>query len=124
MDAFPDKDASSFEYYDDDGKTYNYEKGEYFIQDMHTQDKGNSIEFKIDSKKGSFTPNTQYYVVRIHGNAGKDIKLNGQSIQTASTIDDMMNSSNESWINSKDVYGDVTYIKVKVGEEKSIEISK
>ena len=124
LDAFPDKDATSFEYYDDDGKTYNYENGEYFIQDMHTQDKGNSIEFKIDSKKGSFTPNTQYYVVRIHGNAGKDIKLNGQSLQTASSIDDMMNSSNEAWINSKDVYGDVTYIKVKVGEEKSIEISK
>ena len=124
LDVFPDKDMTSFKYYDDDGKTYNYENEEYFIQDMHTQDKGNSINFKIDSKTGSFTPDTQYYVVRIHGNAGKDIKLNGQSLQTASSIDDMMNSSNEAWINSKDVYGDATYIKVKVGEEKSIEISK
>ena len=50
--------------------------------------------------------------------------LNKQSLQKASSIDDMMNSSNETWIDSKDVYGDAIYIKVKAGEEKSIEILK
>lgn len=124
LDVFPDKDMTSFEYYDDDGKTYNYENGEYFTQDIHTQDKGMSITFKIDSKTGSFNPDTKYYIVKIHGNGGKDVVLNKQSIQKASSIDDMMNSSNETWIDSKDVYGDAIYIKVKAGEEKSIEILK
>lgn len=124
LDVFPDKEITSFEYYDDDGKTYNYESGEYFTQDMRAQDKGDSINFKIDSKKGSFIPDTQYYIVRIHGNAAKDIKLNGESLKAASSVDEMINSTNEEWINSKDVYGDAAYIKVKAGEEKSIEILK
>ncbi|MDR3597551.1 TIM-barrel domain-containing protein [Clostridium sp.] len=124
LDVFPGKDKTSFKYYDDDGKTYNYENGEYFIQNMETQDNGNSIEFKIDNKTGSYTPDTQYYVIKIHGNAGKEVKVNGESIKAASSIDDMANSPNEARINSKDVYGDATYIKVKAGEEKAIEILK
>ncbi|WP_297421336.1 TIM-barrel domain-containing protein [Clostridium sp.] len=122
IDTFPDKEMTSFKYYDDDGKTYNYENGEYFMQDMHTQDKGDVISFNINSKIGSFTPDTKYYIVKVHSDPGKEVKLNGQSLKAASSVGDVENSSDEIWTNSTDIYGDVTYIKVRAGEEKAIEI--
>ena len=124
LDVFPDTTQSSFNYYDDDGKTYNYENGEYLFQNMKTQDKGTSITFEIAKKEGNYTANTKYYFCRVHGSVAKDVKLAGKSLTQSSSIETLMNADSETWVNGKDIYGDVTYIKVKAQEEKSIEIVK
>ena len=124
LDVFPDTTESTFKYYDDDGKTYNYEKGEYLFQNMKTQDKGNSIIFDIAQKEGSYTSDTKYYICKVHGSVAKDVKLGGKSLTQGESLEKLMNADSEAWGTGKDVYGDVTYIKVNAQEEKSIEIVK
>ena len=124
LDVFPDTAESSFKYYEDDGKTYNYEKGEYLFQNMRTQDKDNSITFDIDKKEDMYTSSTKYYICRIHGNAAKDVRLGGSSLTKVESLEAIMNADNQGFATGTDVYGDVTYIKVNAQEEKSIEIFK
>jgi alpha-glucosidase len=122
LEVFPDSSESSFRYYEDDGKTYNYEKGEYMFQNMKTQKNGDIVTFDIDGKEGNYTSDTKYYICKLHENSAKDLKLDGISMQNLSSIDNLMKSDSEGFVTGKDVYGEVTYIKVAAGQKKSIEM--
>lgn len=122
VDVFPDKEQSSFRYYDDDGKTYDYEKGVYFIQNMTAQDKGDSSLFAISNKEGSYTPELKSYILKIHGRAGSKALNNDAELKQFNSLEQLMNSSEEGWASDKDLYGSVTYVKVSAGSEKKVQV--
>jgi alpha-glucosidase len=124
IDVFPDKKSTSFKYYDDDGTTYNYEKGNYFLQNMQTQNKINTIVFNLEKSTGSYIPAAKNYFIRIHGNKITAASLNGMSLAPSPSVSKLMNTAKESWTNSTDVYGAVTYVKVTVGKAKVISLAK
>ena len=123
LDIFPDTKKTSFKYYDDDGSTYDYEKGKYFIQNMTSLDKGNSFEFNISDKQGSFTPDLKYYIVKIHGRNSSDVSIGGEKVKQASDYDGLLKLDGEGVATGKDQYGSVTYVKVKAGEAKTINVN-
>jgi alpha-glucosidase (family GH31 glycosyl hydrolase) len=113
VDVFPDTVASSFTYYDDDGASYDYEGGEYFKQTMTAQDNGMSgISFTVAAKSGTYTPDVQNYIVKIHGKAGTGVTSNGSSLSSYGDLNALKAAGGEGWTAGKDVYGDVTYVKV------------
>lgn len=113
VDVFADTSETSFTYYDDDGESYDYESGEFFKQEMTAQDQGgNGISFNIAAKTGTYTPNVQDYLVKIHGKAATSVTLNSSSMTSYASLDALKGASGEGWATGKDVYGDVTYIKV------------
>jgi len=120
LDIFPDSKETSFKYYDDDGSTYNYEKGEYFIQNMTSLDKGNSLEFNVSEKEGKFTPELKYYICKIHGRGNADVKINNTAAADLKDYESLMKAEGEGFAVGKDIYGSVTYIKIKAGENKKI----
>lgn len=113
VDVFPDSTASSFTYYDDDGATYDYENGEHFKQTMTAQDNGASgISFSIGAKSGTYVPGVQDYIVKIHGKAGTAVTSNASALTSYADLNALKAASGEGWATGKDVYGDVTYVKV------------
>lgn len=113
VDVFPDTTQSSFSYYDDDGTTYGYESGAYMKQVMTAQDNGVSgISFNIAAKTGSYIPALQNYIVQIHGKAGTGITVNGSALTSYADLNALKAASGEGWSVGKDVYGEVTYVKV------------
>jgi len=122
IDVFPNDIETYFKYYDDDGITYNYEKGEYFIQTMTAKKEDNGALFNISKKEGTYKPELKYYIVKAHGSSSKEVKVNGSCVPKSMDIDSFRCGNVESWINSKDIYGEVTYIKVLAGDEKEIKL--
>ncbi|PJI09778.1 MULTISPECIES: chitobiase/beta-hexosaminidase C-terminal domain-containing protein [Clostridium] len=122
VDAFPGTEASNFDYYDDDGNTYNYEKGSYFDQKMTLQkDNGSTyVEFNIGKNSGSYTPDLQNYIVKVHSKALNTVTSNGQALKQCSSYDELKNASGEGYATGTDKYGDVTYVKVAAGDAKDI----
>ncbi|MCX7922508.1 MAG: DUF4968 domain-containing protein [Clostridia bacterium] len=121
IDVFPSTKQTTFKYYDDDGETYDYEKGVYFTQNMTAQNKqSEGVSFTIGAKEGSFNAALKYYTVRIHNKSGADVMCNGKPLARQSDLDILKGSSNEGWATAKDVYGDVTYVKVAAGSSKNI----
>lgn len=123
VDIFPDTKETSFNYYDDDGSTYNYEKGVYFKQTIETQDKTDSAVINLSSKTGSYNTETKYYILKVHGRASSDVKLNNTALSVKASYNDLLNGDGEGIADGKDTYGDVTYIKVKVGNKDDIVIN-
>ncbi|MEX2462502.1 MAG: TIM-barrel domain-containing protein [Paenibacillaceae bacterium] len=113
VDVFPDTASSSFTYYDDDGSSYNYESGNYFKQVMTAQDNGGSgINFNIAAKSGTYIPPVSNYIAQIHGKAGTGATNNGTALTSYTDLNALKAASGEGWTTGKDIYGDVTYVKV------------
>lgn len=120
LDIFPDSKKTTFKYYDDDGKTYNYEKGGYFIQNMTSYDKGNSYEFNASEKEGKFAPELKYYICKVHGRASSDVEINNSAATNFKDYGSLVKADGEGFAVGKDIYGSVTYVKIKAGENKNI----
>jgi len=126
VDVFPNTSATSFTYYDDDGTSYDYEGGEYFKQTLTAQDNGGSgISFTVGAKSGTYTPPVQYYIVKIHGKAGTGVAINGSSATSRADLQALEAAAAEGWTTGKDLYGDVTYVKVAAasGSSKSVVVT-
>lgn len=122
VDAFPSSQKTDFNYYDDDGETYKYEKGVYFKQNISLKDLNNSAEIVLSDKTGTYTPDTKYYIFKIHGRTASDVLFNGVNLNLKSSYDDLMKDSSECFAAGKDKYGDVVYVKIKTGEKGNITI--
>lgn len=124
VDVFPDAKSTSFTYYDDDGAGYDYENGAYFKQKMTTQNLGaNTYSFTLDGKMGSYAPALQDYIIKIHGNAGNTVTNNSLSMTKYTNLNALRVATGEGWTIGKDIYGDVTYVKLAAGSTASKSIS-
>lgn len=113
VDVFPDTAQSSFSYYDDDGASYDYEGGAYFKQAMTAQHNGGSgINFNIAAKTGTYTPAVTSYIVKIHGKAGTAVTSNAATLTSYADLNSLKAAGGEGWTTGKDLYGNVTYVKV------------
>ncbi|MBW7475811.1 DUF4968 domain-containing protein [Paenibacillus oenotherae] len=122
VDVFPDTVQTSFHYYDDDGATYQYEQEHYFKQTLSAQQKDGGALFHASSKAGTYTPELQYYMVAIHGIAGKNVTINSSPALQADSLNSLAGLKGEGWFQGKDVYGDVTYVKIEAGNERQVAV--
>lgn len=112
LDIFPNEAAATFITYDDDGTTYNYEKGEYLRQQIVAQLKGKQTLVSIDGATGRYAGSLRTYLLRIHV-AAKHLTVNGAAIprvdepgfQTATT----------GWTRTNDRFGPVVLARVGAG---------
>ncbi|NOU76045.1 DUF5110 domain-containing protein [Paenibacillus sp. LMG 31458] len=124
VDVFPDTTQSSFTYYDDDGASYNYEGSTYFKQNMTAQDNGaGSLSFALGAKSGSYTPALRSYIVKLHGSAGTSVTNNSAAMTSYASLEALKAAAGEGWATGKDIYGDVTYVKVAAAAASSKSIA-
>ncbi|HMF66495.1 MAG TPA: DUF5110 domain-containing protein, partial [Phyllobacterium sp.] len=126
---------TSFEYYDDDGETYDHEAksdinsknaahDEYFLQTLSVIKSDNKVVFETSVPVDSFKPELRYYVVKIHGGAAKSVTLNGATVTSAGTLDGLLNAKGtEGWASGTDKLGPVTYIRIKSGALQKLELT-
>ncbi|WP_245425126.1 TIM-barrel domain-containing protein [Phyllobacterium brassicacearum] len=123
VEVFPDTKRTSFEYYDDDGKTYDYEKGVYFLQKLSVQRTGKTVLFEVAAPEGSFKPELEYYTVKIHGPIATSVELNGVKVGQVANLAAL---TGEGWIAGKDpAHGniDVTYVRIKAQAKQSVTLT-
>ncbi len=122
--VFPSKLATHFNYYDDDGETYAYEQGAYFLQRMSVRRNGAQVEFALAAPQGSFRPPLRDYLVAIHGGTAKRVRVNGRPIRRAASLDALKGSDVEGWTNGQDRYGAVTWLRLRAGKSADARIDE
>jgi alpha-glucosidase (family GH31 glycosyl hydrolase) len=123
FDVFPDAAPTSFGYYDDDGESYDYEKGVFFEQVITAQDRGATVAVDVADRTGHFGFPPREYLFRVHGRAGTGVTINGAPAAASAGRDDLLKGPKEGWAAGSDRYGPVTYVKVAAGSVKSIVLS-
>lgn len=82
---FPSQ-KSTFSLYEDDGITYEYEKGIYSVTNFTCESAQNKLTFSVSKEKNSYNPNRKYYMLTIlNSEQPKEIysdKIENKSIET------------------------------------------
>jgi len=82
LDVWPDAaHEGSFTVYDDDGLSYNYERGDSFAQDVKVTETANSIRLELARPIGRFHGDLKTYRVRVH-TAGRRTTLRRNAFVT------------------------------------------
>jgi alpha-glucosidase len=115
VDVFPDFSPSTFAYYDDDGATYDYEKGSFFKQEIRASADAKGTSLSLGPRTGDYSPALKWYTFKIHGPAGGSLTIDGKPVPQRGTLQALENSDDEGWAAGADVYGAVTYVKVRAG---------
>jgi alpha-glucosidase (family GH31 glycosyl hydrolase) len=120
--VFPSGHATHFDYYDDDGETYAYEKGAYFLQTMSTRKTDGATDFTLAAPDGSYKPATRWYLLAMHGGVARSVRANGKAMPAAASLDGLEASSGRGWVNGRDRYGAVTWVKLAAGEPVKLQL--
>ncbi|TXR48078.1 TIM-barrel domain-containing protein [Phyllobacterium endophyticum] len=128
IEVYPDTKRTSFEYYNDDGKTYDYENGVYFSQLFSAQKSDNKVEFETAAAEGRYKPETEYYLVKIYGSTASAVSVNGQSATSLGTLDALKHAAGPGWAAGNEtapstregLKDPVTYIRIKAGEKQNV----
>jgi len=98
LDVFPSRSQAAFDYYDDDGVTYDYEKGAYYEQDISAADFASGVRVELSAPQGTYRPALQTYQIRLHGTAARSVTIDG--------------ATSRAWSTGKDRFGAVTTVTV------------
>jgi alpha-glucosidase (family GH31 glycosyl hydrolase) len=120
VDIFPAAQRSTFDYYDDDGSTYDYEHGAYFLQSLSAQRKGDTVQLDIAAASGSFRPALRHYLLKIHGSAAASV---GQ-LKSFANLDALQQAKGEGWASGHDRYGEVTWVRVAAARATSLTLDR
>ncbi len=123
VDVFPSVEETSFRYYDDDGESYDYEGTAYYEQIISAIKSSNTTEVGITAKSGSYDAGLDFFYLRIHGQAATSVKDGSASLMKYADYNALVSASGEGWTTDKDVYGDVTYVKVSAGDVTDLTVS-
>ncbi len=85
---------NSFTYYEDDGNTYQYEDGKYYVRDIHFNP--NEKEITMDDVKGNYDSKFHNVHLVLHGfPQNTTFTVNGKSVKTeGSEVEPFINFSN------------------------------
>jgi alpha-glucosidase (family GH31 glycosyl hydrolase) len=121
--VFPSASETRFDVYDDDGETYGYEKGAYFLQALSVRGEANGVSFHSAATTGSFKPAVRDYMLAIHGAPAGAVSSDGKALPKAGSIDALRASNGEGWARGRDRFGEVTYVKIEAGKARNIQLS-
>jgi alpha-glucosidase (family GH31 glycosyl hydrolase) len=124
VDVFPTSTETSFDYYDDDGLTYAYEKGAFYQQRLTSCDNGRDVRFGLATPTGTYKPPLREYEVKLHGLSARAVTIDGVECTHYPDLAHLESASAEGWTTGTDVYGSVTVVKVTAATAGQISASR
>ncbi|HEX5459740.1 MAG TPA: TIM-barrel domain-containing protein [Steroidobacteraceae bacterium] len=110
--VFPDATRTEFDYYDDDGKTYAYEHGNYFLQHLSAQATASAVNLAVAAPSGSYRPALADYVFAVHRTVATRVTRDDAPLTRVADLAALQRCATACWTIGGDRYGGVTYIKV------------
>jgi alpha-glucosidase (family GH31 glycosyl hydrolase) len=120
VEVFPADHATHFDYYDDDGETYAYETGAYFLQRLTARRDGHEVTFRTDAPTGSYRPALRDYLVRVHGIAAASAQAGGADLRHYADAKALEAAPGQGWTSGHDQYGAVTIVKLEAGVARDV----
>jgi alpha-glucosidase (family GH31 glycosyl hydrolase) len=124
VDVFPTATETSFNYYDDDGLTYAYEKGAFYQQRLSSSDNGTVVRFGLAMPTGTYKPPLREFELKLHGISARAVTIGGVECTHYTDLAHLESASAEGWTTGTDVYGSVTVVKVMAATARQISASR
>lgn len=118
--VFPTDHATHFDYYDDDGDTYAYEKDAYFLQRLSVQREGRDVTFRTEAPTGSYKPALKHWLVKVHGIAATTVAARNAALSHYATAAALESADGEGWATGKGRYGEYTLLRLDAGTARDV----
>ena len=113
--VFPSDHATHFDYYDDDGGTYAYEEGAYFLQRLAVQRHGGDVTFLTGVPAGSYEPALKHWLVKVHGIVASAVTVRDKALKHYATGTALESADGQGWSTGHDRYGAFTVLRLDAG---------
>jgi alpha-glucosidase len=123
VEMFPSTNRTSFNYYDDNGSTYDYEKGAFFRQSLSLQRTAGGVRIETGEVAGSYQPALKLYLFKVHGGAANAVSGNGKSLPHFDSLDALTTASGQGWATGTDRFGAVTWIRVAASQGRTLALA-
>ncbi|HET9818852.1 MAG TPA: TIM-barrel domain-containing protein [Rhodanobacteraceae bacterium] len=120
VDVFPAGHATHFDYYDDDGETWAYEQGAYFLQRLVVRRDGRDVVFRTAAPTGSYRPALGNYLVRVHGIAADSVHATDAALRHYTDPAVLSAAQGEGWATGHGRYGAFTALKLDAGAVRDV----
>lgn len=120
LDVFPASATAHFVTYDDDGATYDYERGVFLRQRITAQQSGAQTMLSIDAATGHFASPLHSYLLRIHTQAAH-LARNGRPLREVQS-EELANQP-EAWAHATDKFGSVILVRIPAGSTAPITLT-
>ena len=118
--VFPSDQATQFDYYDDDGETYAYEKGAYFLQRLSVQRDGDNAIFRTAAPSGSYRPALKHWLVKVHGITATVATAGDGDLAHYASESALESATGQGWSTGRDRYGDFTVLRLDAGAAREV----
>jgi alpha-glucosidase (family GH31 glycosyl hydrolase) len=122
LDVFPSgARAADFVVYDDDGRTYAYENGDYFRQRIAATRSAASTDIRIQSAAGTYTPHFPTYLLRVHQSTNA-VSRDGSALKKFASENEFLASGEPGWCSASDRFGALTEVRLPAGAQGSLKL--
>ena len=118
--VFPSDRTTHFDYYDDDGETYAYEKGAYFLQRLAVQRHEGDVTFRTEAAAGSYKPALKHWLVKVHGIAASAVTAQNAALKHYTTESALGSAAIQGWSTGHDRYGAFTVFRLDAGVARDV----
>lgn len=115
VEVFPGSTRTHFDYYDDDGNTYSYEHGNYFLQRLSAQDTPGAVNLIIAAPSGTYRPALTHFVFAVHRTLATRVTRDTAPVTHVADLASLRQCAGACWSTGSDRYGGVTFIKLPAG---------
>jgi alpha-glucosidase len=122
IEVFPAHRRTEFDYYADDGTTYAYEHGAYFLQRLSAQADPDGVSLSTAPPSGTRRPPLTHYVFAIHRTVAMQLDRDGSPLPRVASLAALSRCENACWTIGGDRYGGVTYVKLPAGVASRLQI--
>lgn len=122
VEVFPDSKATNFDYYDDDGKSYRYEHGDYYLQRLSAQATTTAVNLTVGAPSGNYRPALAHYVFAIHRTIATQVSGGDALLPRVTDLAALHQCAGACWTVGGDRYGGVTYIKLPAGAAARVQV--
>ena len=123
VEVFPDSTPTGFDYYDDDGKTYGYEHGAYFLQHLSAQGTAGGVSLAAGAASGTYEPALTHYVFAVHRSVAMRVSRDHAPLTRVADLAALQRCEDACWTIGGDRYGGVTYVKIPAGAATRVQTS-
>jgi alpha-glucosidase len=122
VEVFPASTRSDFDYYDDDGDTYAYQHGAYFLQRLSVRAAADAISLTTAAPTGTYRPALTRYVFAVQRTVAMQVDRDGAPLARVADLAALDNCTGSCWTIGGSRYGGVTYIKLPAGVRNHVQI--
>ena len=122
VEVFPARHPTHFDYYDDNGETYAYQHGQYFLQRIQTERRAATVQLTLGAVRGHYTPALRRYLFVLHRVKGRSVEIDGHALQRAASLAALNGCSSACWASGRNAAAALTYIALPAGKSYRVRV--